>query len=161
MTWAAAVVTRTGPPTDATRDAVGHLSYGRSRLLTEGRGWMSWRVTDRGFRMTLSAAVPELIRTNLGGWLEGWLQDQGLGINDVGSWAVHPGGPRILGAEQDALALENGHLDVSREVLRSHGNMSSPTVLFILERLRKAGAALPCVALAFGPGLVVEAMLVA
>lgn len=122
---------------------------------------MSWRIGDHGFRMTLSAEVPMLIRTNLGGWLESWLQDQGLRMEDVGSWAVHPGGPRILGAVQDALALENGHLDVSREVLRSHGNMSSPTVLFILERLRKAGAALPCVALAFGPGLVVEAMLVA
>ena len=122
---------------------------------------MSWRIGDHGFRMTLSASVPELIRKNLGGWLEGWLQQQGLGVEDVGSWAVHPGGPRILESVEDALALENGVLDVSREVLRSHGNMSSPTVLFVLERLRKAGAALPCVALAFGPGLVVEAMLVA
>ena len=61
---------------------------------------------------------------------------------------------------EDGLALENGVLDVSRDVLRRHGNMSSPTVLFVLERLRKEGTALPCVALAFGPGLVVEAMLV-
>ena len=121
---------------------------------------MSWRIGDHGFRMTLSAAVPELIRANLGAWLRGWLKHQGLGVDDVGSWAVHPGGPRILDAVEDALALENGILDVSRTVLRRHGNMSSPTVLFILERLRKAGATLPCVALAFGPGLVVEAMLV-
>jgi predicted naringenin-chalcone synthase len=121
---------------------------------------MSWRIGDHGFRMTLSAAVPELIRTNLGGWLKGWLQEQGLSVEDVGSWAVHPGGPRILESVEDALALENGFLDVSREVLRHHGNMSSPTVLFVLERLRREGAALPCVALAFGPGLVVEAMLV-
>ena len=121
---------------------------------------MSWRIGDHGFRMTLSAKVPELIRENLGAWLRGWLNDQGLAIDDVESWAVHPGGPRILEAVEDALALENGILDVSRTVLRRHGNMSSPTVLFILERLRKAGATLPCVALAFGPGLVVEAMLV-
>ena len=129
-------------------------------LMPESSDAMSWRIGDHGFRMTLSAVVPELIRTNLAGWLETWLRDQGLGVDDVGSWAVHPGGPRILGAVEDALALENGSLDVSREVLRHHGNMSSPTVLFILERLRKAGAPLPCVALAFGPGLVVEAMLV-
>ena len=121
---------------------------------------MSWRIGDHGFRMTLSPTVPELIRTNLGGWLTGWLQQQGLGVGDVGSWAVHPGGPRILTAVEDALDLENGILEVSREVLRRHGNMSSPTVLFILERLRKQRAPLPCVALAFGPGLVVEAMLV-
>ena len=129
-------------------------------LIPESSDAMSWRIGDHGFRMTLSAAVPELIRTNLGGWLETWLQDQGLAMDDVGSWAVHPGGPRILEAVEDALALENGILDVSRDVLRLHGNMSSPTVLFILQRLRKAGAPLPCVALAFGPGLVVEAMLV-
>lgn len=129
-------------------------------LMPQSGEAMSWRIGDHGFRMTLSAAVPELIRTNLGGWLINWLKTQGLSINDIGSWAVHPGGPRILEAVEDALSLENGVLNVSREVLRGHGNMSSPTVLFILERLREAEAALPCVALAFGPGLVVEAMLV-
>ena len=129
-------------------------------LMPESSDAMSWRIGDHGFRMTLSAEVPELIRTNLGGWLGGWLNQQGLGVEDVGSWAVHPGGPRILEAVQDAVALENGTLDVSWDVFRAHGNMSSPTVLFVLERLRRAGAALPCVALAFGPGLVVEALLV-
>lgn len=129
-------------------------------LMPESGEAMSWRIGDHGFRMTLSAAVPELIRANLGAWLRGWLKHEGLGLDDVGSWAAHPGGPRILDAVEDALTLENGALDVSRDVLRGHGNMSSPTVLFILERLRKAGAPLPCVALAFGPGLVVEAMLV-
>ncbi len=121
---------------------------------------MSWRIGDHGFRMTLSAEVPALIQAHLGAWLRGWLRCQGLSVDQVGSWAVHPGGPRILEAVEDALGLENGILDVSREVLRRHGNMSSPTVLFVLERLKRAGAALPCVALAFGPGLVVEAMLV-
>ena len=121
---------------------------------------MSWRIGDHGFRMTLSAEVPALIQAHLGEWLKGWLKDQGLCVDNVGSWAVHPGGPRILEAVEDGLALGNGVLDVSRDVLRRHGNMSSPTVLFVLERLRKEGTALPCVALAFGPGLVVEAMLV-
>ncbi len=129
-------------------------------LMPESGDAMSWRIGDHGFRMTLSAEVPQLIVTHLGGWLRGWLKQQGLRVDKVGSWAVHPGGPRILDAVEEALALETGILDVSRDVLRSHGNMSSPTVLFVLERLRKAGADLPCVALAFGPGLVVEAMLV-
>jgi len=130
-------------------------------LMPKSGDAMSWRIGDHGFRMTLSAEVPELIRTNLGGWLKGWLKHQGLRVDEVGSWAVHPGGPRILEAVEQALTLEKGILDVSRDVLRCHGNMSSPTVLFVLERLRKAGAELPCVALAFGPGLVVEAILVA
>ena len=129
-------------------------------LMPESGDAMSWRIGDHGFRMTLSAEVPQLIVTHLGGWLRDWLKQQGLRVDEVGSWAVHPGGPRILDAVEEALALETGILDVSRDVLRSHGNMSSPTVLFVLERLRKAGADLPCVALAFGPGLVVEAMLV-
>jgi predicted naringenin-chalcone synthase len=131
-----------------------------SFLMPESSDAMSWRIGDHGFRMTLAAEVPELIRTNLGGWLEDWLKGQGLAVNEVATWAVHPGGPRILDAVEDAMALQTGVLDVSRDVLRSHGNMSSPTVLFVLERLRKEGSALPCVALACGPGLVVEAMLV-
>ena len=128
-------------------------------LMPMSQDAMSWRIGDHGFRMTLSAEVPELIRTNLGGWLTDWLEDQGLSANQVASWAVHPGGPRILEAVEDVLSLEDGALDVSWDIFRSHGNMSSPTVLFVLERLRKANAPLPCVALAFGPGLVVEAML--
>jgi len=154
---AAAVV---GVPTQNGQTSGWSVQAQGTYLMPESSDAMSWRIGDHGFRMTLSAAVPELIRTNLGGWMETWLRDQGLGMDDVGSWAVHPGGPRILEAVEDALALENGILDVSREVLRLHGNMSSPTVLFILQRLRNAGAPLPCVALAFGPGLVVEAMLV-
>ncbi len=129
-------------------------------LMPKSGDAMSWRIGDHGFRMTLSAEVPQLIRTNLGGWLEGWLREQGLAMGDVASWAVHPGGPCILEAVEDVLALEEGVLEASWEVFRSHGNMSSPTVLFVLERLRTTDAPLPCVALAFGPGMVVEAMLV-
>lgn len=154
---AAAVV---GVPTPDGEDPGWSVKAQGTLLMPMSSDAMSWRIGDHGFRMTLSAEVPELIRANLGGWLEGWLNDQGLGLDEIASWAVHPGGPRILDAVQDTMALENDVLDVSRDVLRSHGNMSSPTVLFVLERLRKAGAGLPCVALAFGPGLVVEAMLV-
>lgn len=121
---------------------------------------MSWRIGDHGFRMTLSPQVPDAIRSHLGDWLAGWLADHGLSVEEVGSWAVHPGGPRILDAVEDVVGLERGGLEVPRAVLRTHGNMSSPTVLFILERLRAAGAPRPCVALAFGPGLAVEGALI-
>jgi predicted naringenin-chalcone synthase len=77
----------------------------------------------------------------------------------VGSWAVHPGGPRILSAVGEALGLVPAALQESQRVLAEFGNMSSPTILFILDRLRRAGAGRPCVALAFGPGLAVEAAL--
>lgn len=129
-------------------------------LMPDSEEAMTWRIGDHGFRMTLSAQVPDLIRTHLEEWLTPWLATHGLTPDQVGSWAVHPGGPRILDAVETAMELPGDALTVSRETLRDFGNMSSPTVLFILERLRREGAARPCVALAFGPGLVVEAALV-
>jgi predicted naringenin-chalcone synthase len=78
---------------------------------------------------------------------------------DVSSWAIHPGGPKIIAACEDALGLPATACAVSREILAQHGNMSSATVLFVLDRLRRRQAELPCVALAFGPGLTIEAAL--
>lgn len=120
---------------------------------------MTWRIGDHGFRMTLSAEVPELIRAHLRPWMTEWLDGHGLALGDVGSWAVHPGGPRILSSVESSLDLPPEATTVSRDVLAECGNMSSATVLFIVDRMRASGAALPCVALAFGPGLVVEATL--
>jgi predicted naringenin-chalcone synthase len=91
--------------------------------------------------------------------VEGWLGDNGLSLADVGSWAVHPGGPKILTAAAEGLGLSAAAMAPSRGVFAEYGNMSSPTVLFILDRLRRANAPRPCVALGFGPGLVTEAAL--
>jgi predicted naringenin-chalcone synthase len=124
-------------------------------------GAMTWRVGDHGFEMTLAPEVPGLIRAHLAGWLGGWLGRHGLRPGDVASWAVHPGGPRVLDAVRDALGLAKAALDDSRAVLASYGNMSSPTVIFILDRLAARQAPRPCVALGFGPGLVAEAVLFA
>jgi len=120
---------------------------------------MTWHIGDHGFEMTLSTRVPGLIGRHLRPWLAQWLGQNGLGLGDVHSWAVHPGGPRILSAVEESLGLDRAALDLSREVLAACGNMSSPTLLFILERLRRRQARRPCVALAFGPGLVAEAAL--
>ena len=129
-------------------------------LIPESGGDMSWRIGDHGFRMTLSARVPDLVATRLGDWLRGWLGNNGLDLDDVASWAVHPGGPRILGAVERAAGLTPDQTRVSRGVLAEFGNMSSATVLFTLDRLRSEGAPGPCVALALGPGLVAEATLI-
>jgi len=131
-----------------------------STVIPDSRDAMSWTITDHGFVMSLSPRVPELIRFELRAWLEPWLKSQGLSISSVGSWAVHPGGPRVLDAVEDALDLPEDALAESRAVLREHGNMSSPTVLLILERLLKQPHQRPCVMLAFGPGLTAEAALI-
>lgn len=128
-------------------------------LLADSEDAMTWRIGDHGFRMTLSPRVPDLIEAKLRPWITGWLCDHGLTLEDIGSWAVHPGGPRVLTSVERALDLPADATEVSREVLSECGNMSSATVLFIVDRLRSRGAPGPCVALAFGPGLAVEATL--
>ncbi|MBL8766516.1 MAG: type III polyketide synthase, partial [Planctomycetes bacterium] len=120
---------------------------------------MSWTIRDRGFEMSLSARVPDVIERELAEFVATWLSRHGLDLDAVRSFAIHPGGPRILDAVERALARNADATATSRDVLAQFGNMSSPTVLFILERLRASRAPTPCVALAFGPGLVVEAAL--
>ncbi len=119
---------------------------------------MSWRIGDHGFQMTLSPRVPALIRESLCPWLSCWLKEQGKSVASVESWAIHPGGPRILTACAAAAGFDSRLLAPSQQVLADYGNMSSPTVLFILDRLRDAEAN-SCVTLAFGPGLTIEAAL--
>ena len=130
-----------------------------SFVIPQSEGAMSWRIGDHAFGMTLSPELPDLIYANLSPWLEGWLAQYQLRLSDIKSWAIHPGGPRILGAVGRSLKLGDRELEVSRCVLHEHGNMSSPTVLFILHELQARGAETPCVALAFGPGVVAEAAL--
>jgi predicted naringenin-chalcone synthase len=154
----AAVVLRSA---EATNHAGWTLLGSSSCVLSESADMMSWRVGDHGFQMTLSAQVPEVIRKQLKPWLESWLATQQLSLQDIRSWAVHPGGPRILTATTSALELNSDQLAVSAGVLAECGNMSSPTILFILDRMRRLEKRGPCVALAFGPGLVVEAGLLA
>ena len=121
---------------------------------------MSWSIGDHGFEMTLAHELPNTVRDQAGAWLAGWLRDRGLSIEDVRNWAVHPGGPRILTAVAEAAALPRDALAASRAVLAEHGNMSSPTVLFILDRMRQHGGLdEPAVLLSFGPGITAESML--
>lgn len=120
---------------------------------------MTWHIRDHGFRMTLSPRVPRLVHSHLEPFLTPWLARHGLRAADVAGWAIHPGGPRVIDAVESALSLRDDAGDASRAVLAEHGNMSSPTVLFILQRLIAAGTTGPAVMLAFGPGLVIEAAL--
>jgi prepilin-type processing-associated H-X9-DG protein len=128
-------------------------------LFPDSEEAMTWSVGNHGFAMTLSRKVPGLIAANLRPWMERWLAGHGIQLGDVASWAIHPGGPRILEAAEEALGLSREATRVAREVFSAHGNMSSPTVLFIVDEMRRRRAPRPCVALGFGPGLAVEATL--
>jgi predicted naringenin-chalcone synthase len=130
-----------------------------SYLLPDAEDGMTWRIGDNGFEMTLSSRVPELICERLRPWLEEWLAKSGRRLEDIRSWAVHPGGPRILSSVAETLRLPDTAIAASAEILARCGNMSSPTILFILQRLQEQGSQTPCVVLGFGPGLVAEAAL--
>jgi predicted naringenin-chalcone synthase len=149
----AAVIAADGP-TEAWR-----VAASGSCLLPDSDDAITWRIGDAGFQMRLSARAPAVIAEGLRPWLTTWLAEHGLSIDAVGSWAIHPGGPRVLDAAATALGLQPERLSGSRQVLTDHGNMSSPTVLFILERLMREAAPRPCVVMAFGPGVTIEAAL--
>lgn len=124
---------------------------------------MAWTIGDRGFQMGLSALVPRLLGVEVGGFLEGALGIAPDALAALDFWAVHPGGPAILDQVERALGLAPPLLAPSRRVLADHGNMSSPTIFFVLERiaadLAAAATGPPArgIALAFGPGLTLEA----
>lgn len=128
------------------------------------RASMGWRIGDHGFEMTLGRDVPEHLHAGVPPWVDSLLACRGLARGDVGAWAIHPGGPRIVRTLVEALGLPPAARDQAESdamaVLHAHGNMSSATILFILDRLRSRGACLPWVGMAFGPGLAGEAVLI-
>ncbi len=128
-------------------------------LAQEAASQITWTIRDHGFDMVLSGAVPATIAEALRTSANRILPD--LEVAGVDLWAVHPGGRTVLDAVEGALALEPSALAPSRQVLRDYGNMSSATVLFVLEAMLRTTprhGARGC-AMAFGPGLTAETML--
>lgn len=149
-------------------EAQGEMVYadGRAQLDDDSMEDMTWDIGNTGFMMGLSSRVPKVIAEHLPDYLEALLTPHGLTRDDVDDWAIHPGGRAIVDEAQEILALSDEDVRDSLEVLRLHGNMSSPTILFILKRIldrRSAGSAdgidRTGVALAFGPGLTIEGAL--
>jgi len=153
---AACIIAQETPPANK---AAWTLNSTGSHLFPNTQNLMSWKIGDYGFEMTLSANIPRVIEENLRPWLTNWLKEQNLEISDIATWALHPGGPKILTAVEKALGLEKDISQVSRNILSNFGNMSSATLLFILREHINQKAPLPCLALGFGPGLAAEAAL--
>jgi predicted naringenin-chalcone synthase len=155
---AAAIVSTREPP-------AGSKSYRldgfASALIPKGEKDMAWRIGNKGFEITLSTYVPDIIGANIRPLIEQVLAGSGMRVADIGRWAVHPGGKAILDKVQSGLSLRPEQIQAPREVLRKYGNMSSATSLFVLKEiletgLVEAGTERIC-AIAFGPGLTVEA----
>jgi alkylresorcinol/alkylpyrone synthase len=123
---------------------------------------MTWDVTDLGFKMGLSPAVPDVLARHARPVVEELLGRHGLAVEDVDGWAVHPGGRKIVEVVGEVLGLPEPLLAPSYDVLRDVGNCSSSTVLLVLERLAQTVDVPPggtVVAMAFGPGLTLYAAL--
>ena len=153
----AAAVVASANPSPAHQSLV--LRRSGSMVIPHSADLMHWEIGDHGFDMGLSPLVPETVGAALLPWLRDWLKEQAIELEAVTSWAVHPGGPKILSTCAEVLSLEPNRLLDSRAVLQDHGNMSSATILFILERLSRRSTTGPCLALAFGPGLSAEVAL--
>ncbi|MCU1301599.1 MAG: Chalcone/stilbene synthase family protein [Candidatus Sulfotelmatobacter sp.] len=123
---------------------------------------MGWKISEKGFRIILSTEVPTLIRENLGRDVDAFLADNGHKRSDLNSWVLHTGGPKVLEASADALGLHNGELKASWDCLRKVGNLSSASVLVVLEDVMKnrrpAPGTLGLLA-AMGPGFCSELLL--
>jgi len=114
-----------------------------------------WHIRQQGFDMVLSGAVPGTIRTALAGARDAITG----GANDIDLWAVHPGGRTVLDAVEQAFGLAPTALGASRSVLNDYGNMSSSTVMFVLDRIMRGSQCGRGCAMSFGPGLVAETMM--
>lgn len=129
-----------------------------SSLAFEGEKDMAWTIGNTGFNMILSSYVPEIIEANLEKVLAPTFNDLSISKDDVDIWAVHPGGRAIVDKVEKGLELDEHQVKPSRDTLAQYGNMSSATILFVLDEIRNSGVktnskVLP---IAFGPGLTIE-----
>jgi alkylresorcinol/alkylpyrone synthase len=149
---AAALVVPDGYPEKGVR-----LKHFYSELAPEGKKEMSWDLSSTGFKMTLSNYVPDLIGADFATLVSNALKDSDATPDRITHWCIHPGGKKILDAIAQSLSISRERLGHSYEVLEQFGNMSSPTVLFVLQRmLAGQGAQGPVFGAAFGPGLTME-----
>ena len=123
---------------------------------------MAWELSHRGFIITLSSYIPDLIEQDITALIEEAVQHSGLSIKDITHWCFHPGGKKILNAIQKQLHLNNDDMRFSKNILSRFGNMSSPTVLFVLKEILESLDDKPAniVGTAFGPGLTMETFIV-
>jgi predicted naringenin-chalcone synthase len=130
-----------------------------SEIEFQGKKDMTWDLSSTGFRMTLTSYIPDLIEADFAALVSHALEKNNIRQDHVNHWCVHPGGRKILDCIYKSLGFTNGHLDNSYEILKEYGNMSSPTILFVLQRIMdKLDYSQPnCIfGAAFGPGLTME-----
>lgn len=128
-----------------------------SEVAYKGKKDMSWELSSNGFLMTLSGYVPQLIEEDISGLVDNALKNYELKFSDITRWCIHPGGKKILTTIQKQLRLRDDDMCWSKTVLAKYGNISSPTILFVLkEMMQNLSSGSNIFGVAFGPGLTME-----
>ncbi|TPK81037.1 type III polyketide synthase [Mesorhizobium sp. B2-4-13] len=117
---------------------------------------MGWTVDDPGLGIVLAQSLPHFVSSRIGPVIAEMLSGNGLDVTEIDRFVCHPGGAKVLDALEGALSLGQGTLNDERQVLAEYGNMSSPTVLFVLERAIRAGLPERSAMIAMGPGFSVS-----
>ncbi len=154
---AAVIVCGADKPADGPR-----ILATRSVFYPDTEHIMGWDISEKGFRIVLTAEVPQMAERYLGKDVDAFLEEAGLRRCEIGSWILHTGGPRVLEATASALNVPPGALAVSWECLRKTGNMSSASVLLVLEEVmlhRRPAAGTYSLLAAMGPGFCSELVL--
>jgi alkylresorcinol/alkylpyrone synthase len=160
---AAAVVAvgpRSGPASPV--PALPRVIATRSEVYPDSGEVLGWRLSPDGFRIVLTAELAQVVERRLNGSVTAFLSEHGLTIDDIGRWICHPGGPKVLDAAQRALKLPDSALAASRRSLAEAGNMSSVSVLHILELIASSGPPPPGTVglmIGLGPGVSAELVL--
>jgi alkylresorcinol/alkylpyrone synthase len=128
-----------------------------SYFMTDSLGAMGYDVVDSGFKLVLDKRLPDFLRGRLRPMVTEFLGQNDSGFDRVSVFAIHPGGRRVMDVAEEELGLTPAQLEPSRSVLRDHGNMSSATILFVLERaLEKLEPGELALGIGFGPGFAIE-----
>jgi predicted naringenin-chalcone synthase len=130
-----------------------------SKLFLESQESMGWHISSHGFLMSLKQEVPTLIEDNISNFVETSLSRNNIKKNEIQNWAIHPGGRKILDVTAKSLGVGQEAISESYQVLKNYGNMSSCTLLFILEKIKKDKSGRTFVA-GFGPGITMESLIV-
>jgi predicted naringenin-chalcone synthase len=133
-----------------------------SLVATKGKQDMAWELSSKGFLMTLSGYVADLIEEDFGFFVNNSLSSANINKENITHWCIHPGGKKILEAVHTSLSFVNGQLKHCYKVLNDYGNMSSPTVLFVLKEIMQQldrNKEQKIFGAAFGPGLTMESFI--
>lgn len=134
-----------------------------SEVCPDSVGALGWRLGSEGFRIVLSTGLPDVVARRLGGCVGGFLAAHGLAVEDMRAWICHPGGPNVIDAAQRSLALPDAAMAASRRSLAQVGNLSSASVLHILQDVMAAEDGPPPgshgLLIGLGPGVSIELVL--